>query len=282
MMMGDFPKVYTVAGKFMALPRDHVNAYVVETERAVVVVDSTLASSSGRDLRRVAESCGKPVEAVLLTHGHPDHWGGLIHFADVPRYGSQGALDFAREEDRVKSPTARGYLGDDWPEEHLFIDRIVADGDVVEVDGATFTFTDLGPGESPADGMWTYTKDGMRSAFVGDVVANRCHSFVRDLHVPDWFGILDRLEKEFADQPTAMYVGHGATPASVDALDWQRGYLNAFLHAAERVSDRSEPVSRGVQEQVVSDVQEYLPGEANLFLLDYELDVSLPRYWKLR
>ena len=31
--MAEFPKVRTVTGKFMFLPRDHVHAYVVELRR---------------------------------------------------------------------------------------------------------------------------------------------------------------------------------------------------------------------------------------------------------
>ncbi|MBN2561421.1 MAG: MBL fold metallo-hydrolase [Phycisphaerae bacterium] len=279
--MADFPKVYTVTGKFMVLPRDHVHAYVVELENSVVVVDSTLASSSGLNVRKVAESTGKPIEAVLLTHGHPDHWGGLIHFEDVPRLGSQGALDFALEEDRVKSPTASMYLGDDWPERHIFVDEIVKDGDSFTFDGVKFTFNDLGPGESPSDGMWSFEKDGMRSVFIGDSIASYAHCFVRDLHVDEWLKLLDRLEKEFSSgPPTSIYIGHGGTPTVVQTIEWQRGYLKAFVEAAKAAQDKIDPPSRATQEAIIAKMQAYLPGEATLFLFDYELDVSLPIYWK--
>ena len=121
--MAEFPKVRTVTGKFMVLPRDHVHAYVVELENSVVVVDATLALSSARDLRTVAESFGKPIEAVLLTHGHPDHYTGLAEFADLPRLASQGCLDFAHREDIEKADTAKMYLGDDYPDERVFPKR---------------------------------------------------------------------------------------------------------------------------------------------------------------
>jgi hypothetical protein len=37
---------------------------------------------------------------------------------------------------------------------------------------------------------------------------------------------------------------------------------------------------RGTQEDVIADMQAYLPGEATLFPLDYELEVTIPELWK--
>ena len=274
------PKVHRYIGKFMVLPRDHVNAFVVELENSVVVVDSTLALSNSLELRQLAESFGKPIEAVLLTHGHPDHWGGFVSFADLPRLGSQGAEDFAREEDRVKSPTATMYLGEDWPAEHIFLTDIIKDGFSTTFGGVTFTFTDLGPGESPSDGMWSFQADGIKHVFTGDSVAYQCHCFFRDGHALEWLKLLDRLERDLDFSKTKMWFGHGEVPGGKNVIDWQRGYINSFVDSVKRIGDRTLPVPRSIQEQVLADMQTYLPGEATLFLLDYEMDITLQNYYK--
>ena len=279
--MAEYPKVRTVTGKFMFLPRDHVHAYVVELGNSVVVVDATLALSSARDLRTIAESFGKPIEAVLLTHGHPDHYTGLAEFADLPRLASQGCLDFAHEEDIVKAGTAKMYLAEDYPDVRVFPDVIVKDGESHTFGGATFTFKDLGPAESDSDGMWLLEKDGMTHAFVGDTVANRAHCFFRDGHTPEWLKALDRLEKELDDN-TLLYIGHGATPSTKEVIQWQRGYIQAYWAAVEALEDKSIPVTRENQEKIIAAMQEYLPGEATLFLLDYEMDVFLEAFIKDR
>lgn len=273
--MSKFPIVHTVPCLFMQLPRDHVNAYVVELENSVVVVDAALAVPSAQKLRKKAESLGKPLEAVLLTHGHPDHYTGLVEFEDLPRFASQGCLDFAHEEDVVKSPTATHYLGDNYPEVRVFPNEIIKDGDAFTFDGVKFTFYDLGPGESDSDGMWIFEKDGIKHVFIGDTVALNCHCFFRDGFVFEWQKILDRLDKEFDQVNTLLYLGHGISPSGMEAVDWQRGYNKAFVNAVARLEDRSVPVSRETQEIVITEVQKYLPGEATLFLLDYEMDVTL-------
>ena len=278
--MSDFPKVHDFMGKFMELPRDHVRAYVVELENSAVVVDATLALSSAAELRSLAESFGKPLEAVLLTHGHPDHYTGLAKFPDLPRYASQGCLEFAQEEDIAKAGVAKMYLGDDYPDERLFPDVIVKDGEEVTLGGVTFTFTDLGPAESGSDGMWVFEKDGAKHAFVGDSVANQCHCFFRDGNSALWLKVLDRLENEF-DASTHLHVGHASAPPDVTAIAWQRGYINAFRTAVAGLTEsEAMEISRETQEKVIAAMQLYLPGETTIFLLDYELDVSIPDLWK--
>jgi glyoxylase-like metal-dependent hydrolase (beta-lactamase superfamily II) len=277
--MPQFPIVHDIKGKFMQLPRDHVHAYVIELEHAVVVVDTTLAVSSASEVRAKADSLGKPIEAVLLTHGHPDHYTGLVKFADLPRLASQGCLDFALREDEEKAATAKGYLGDDYPDERLFPDQIIGDGHTVTFGGVEFRFTDLGPGESDSDGIWSFASDGVTHAFVGDAVANHCHCFFRDGHTYEWLANLDRLERDLTDA-TKIYVGHGESPTTKEMIEWQRGYIKAFQDAVAQIEDRSTPVPRSTQESIIASVKKYLPNDATLFLLDYELEITIPELWR--
>ena len=271
--MSDFPKVHRFLGRFMQLP-DHVNAYIVELEKSVVVIDTTLAFSRAKELRAKAESFGKPIEAVLLTHGHPDHYTGLAAFGDLPRFGSQGCLEFAKEEDVIKAPTATAYLGDDYPKVRQFPNEIVKDGTVLTFGGAKFTFFDLGPAESPSDGLWVVEKNGARHVFVGDVVALNCHCFFRDGYVHEWNNVLGRLQKELRSRDL-LYLGHGESPTSTETIKWQLDYNQAFLKAVAQIEDKSVPVSRATQEKVIAAMKQYLPSDATIFLLDYELGDSI-------
>lgn len=269
--------VHDVKGRFPVLP-SHVHGYVVELPGAVVIVDATAAISSSKELRSTAEATGKPIAAVLVTHGHPDHFTGLVTFADVPRYASQGCIDFAHREDENKWRSGKQYLGDDFPDTRVFPETVVRDGQTLAFDGVDFTFHDMGPGESDADGLWLCESDGIKHAFVGDTVSKGTHAFFGDGHALQWLEIIDRLEREL-DETSQIHSGHGETPASYADLAWQRGYIQAFIEAI-RPLKRESPVSQATVELVVAKMKEYLPSDDLLFLLGYELDQGIARTWK--
>jgi glyoxylase-like metal-dependent hydrolase (beta-lactamase superfamily II) len=149
--MRAFPIVHRVAGKFRVLP-DHVNAYVAELDHECAVVDATIALSSAGQLVAIAQRLDKPIRAVLITNGHPDHYSGLKVFEQLPRYASRGCLDFARKEDAEKGSLGRQYHGDDYPDPRVFPNKIIQDGAQLIFDGYTFAFSDLGPGNRTPTG----------------------------------------------------------------------------------------------------------------------------------
>lgn len=60
------------------------NAVIIETARSLVVVDTMNLLPYARELRAYADGLGKPIDRVLITHAHPDHWFGVECFLDVP------------------------------------------------------------------------------------------------------------------------------------------------------------------------------------------------------
>jgi glyoxylase-like metal-dependent hydrolase (beta-lactamase superfamily II) len=149
-----------------------VNAYLVETESSVVAIDSLLTISESRALRAGIERLGKPLQAVLLTHSHPDHYGGLTELVagdDVPIIAPQGVIDVIARDDEAKEQILRPMFGDEWAAERTFPNTPIRDGESVAFDGASFTVIDLGPSESPHDSPWVLGRDE-RTVFLGDQI----------------------------------------------------------------------------------------------------------------
>ena len=133
----------------------------------------------------------------------------------------------AHREDETKWESGKAYLGDDFPDERAFPDTVVLDGETLDFGGGSFTFPELGPGESDSDGMWLVETDGVKHAFVGDAVCNRTHAFFGDGHALEWLGVLDRLERDL-DEQSVIYGGHGNSPAGYEDLARQRRYIKTF------------------------------------------------------
>lgn len=81
-MKQPFPGVHQVLSGY-------VNAFVVESDDGLVLIDAGLPKSETRILRALARRGWQPhdVKHIIITHAHPDHMGGLA--AMVKATGAQ-------------------------------------------------------------------------------------------------------------------------------------------------------------------------------------------------
>src|ERR1700731_5384822 len=66
----------------------HVNTQMVEGPNAVVIFDGQLLLPYADEVASYVQMLGKPIDRIILSHAHTDHWGGLQvlieRFPDAP------------------------------------------------------------------------------------------------------------------------------------------------------------------------------------------------------
>jgi glyoxylase-like metal-dependent hydrolase (beta-lactamase superfamily II) len=246
-----------------------VNAYLVETPGGIVAVDSTLTVSDARAMRQRADDLGKPLRAVLITHAHPDHYGGAVELVGsdaIPVIAAKGVDAVIRRDDEIKEGIIRPMFGDEWPRERRFPDQTVSDGESISFDSVPFTLMDLGPGESPHDSVWL-VGDERQVAFAGDTAYQQMHCFLADGYWEPWLANIKRLRAELA--PAAdLYFGHG-DPTPTAPFDWQEGYIAAFIEAIQEADWSDQDAAKA---RVVGRMTQYLPDGELQFLMELSVE----------
>ena len=246
-----------------------VNSYLVETGSGVIAVDGQLTISAAREVRAALDQLGKPLQAVLVTHSHPDHYAGLgeiVTGADVPIVAPQGVIDTIATDDALKDQIIGPMFGDDWPATRIFPNTPIRDGESLTFDGVTFTVIDLGPSESPHDSPWALGDDD-RIVFLGDQIYDHKHCFLADGFYAEWLANIEKLRARFPED-AVFYIGHGG-PVGHDMWDWQRGYIELFLDAVSN-ADWSEP--ERAKAAVVARMKAYEPSEELQFLMELSIE----------
>lgn len=242
-----------------------VNAYLVEGERHIVAIDGTLTVSGGRAVRERIEAIGKPLAALLLTHAHPDHYGGAVEVvagSEAPIVATSGVDAAIRRHDESKEEILRPMFGDEWPSERAFPTRLVDSGQEVSFGAIELAVRDLGPGESPHDSIW-FLGEEKGTVFCGDQGYNHMHCYLADGHWESWLANLDTLATDLP-AAVALLPGHG-DQAGRELLDWQRGYVERFVEAV-RAGDWSDPGR--ARQAVVEAMVSYLPATELRFLME--------------
>jgi len=221
-----------------AEPMLKVNAFIIETTKELVIVDTTLTMSDSKALKQMADNSGKPIAAIILTHGHPDHIAGTYNIAresDIPIYALHSVKRLMEETEAAKHAQWSAIFGDEWIPEWIYPNTLVKNNDSIPIGGLNFTVLDIGSGgDCDANSLWLL-EDENKAAFVGDFIYNNNHTYMNDGSILRWLANLERYSPDLKKFNT-YYIGHGE-PCDFRALKRQQEYFLTYCSKVLKATD---------------------------------------------
>jgi len=174
-------KVHT----YIAL-NNSVTTHIIESGKHLVVVDAQMSEECALEARAYADGLGKPIERLIISHAHRDHYSGLpLAFADVPFYALEGSL-----------PNIEAATG---------LDGNVLSPGIKSINGVRYEFIQVLDAESAEQLVIKLPHHGV--IIVQDLAYNDLHLFLGSTTFDGWVEALRSLQ--MSQHQNTVLVGHG-------------------------------------------------------------------------
>lgn len=227
--------------RFTVVPeRWNTNSYWLESDEGIVLIDAQLLKEDAKRWAALIKLSGKPVKGAIITHAHPDHYGGLNTLREelgyFPVITSKGTADtFEAAHKTTMAFTAPGF-GDRFDSVQIQPDQIIEGSGEITLAGIKLIIEDIGPGESMnATLVYEPTQNIL---FSGDATMHHSHLYTGEGHSEGFLNHLHHIKTKYADV-NFIYAGHG-DPARVSHVDWQIGYIKDIQDVAKRALEAGD------------------------------------------
>jgi len=211
----------------------HVNTQMIEGPTAVVIFDGQLLLPYADEVASYVRTLGKPVDRIILSHAHTDHWSGLQvlteRFPNARVFALDGIADQLRARGQARLDSFRPIYGDRIATKITVPTEIIAEG-VQRIDGITYDFKRFVDAESDLQLTALLPEQKVLMAF--DLVFSPTeHVFTVVDHFDHWMIVLESL-KALQGYDT-ITIGHD-TPVHRSAIDSTITYVKRAkeIHAA--------------------------------------------------
>src|SRR6266850_4761857 len=211
----------------------HVNTQMIEGPTAVVIFDGQLLLSHADEVASYVQTLGKPVDRIILSHAHTDHWSGLQvlteRFPDARVFALDGIAEQLRARGQARLDSFRPIYGNRIATKVTVPTETITEG-VQRIDGITYDFKRFVDAESDLQLAALLPEQKVLMAF--DLVFSpNEHAFTLVDHFDHWVIILEQLKA--LEGYDTITIGHD-TPVHRSAIDSTISYVGRAreIHAA--------------------------------------------------
>ena len=201
-----------------------VNTQMIEGPNAVVIFDGQLLLTYADEVASYVQTLGKPVDRIILSHAHTDHWGGLQILTERFPNARVLAVDGIADQVRVRGPARLDGLRRTYRDKAATMVTVptetITEGQQ-RIDGVTYDFKRFVDGELDLQLAALLPEQKVLMAF--DLVFSpNQHAFTGANHFDHWMIVLELL-KALQGYDTII-IGHD-TPVDRSAIDSTMTYV---------------------------------------------------------
>jgi len=238
-----------------------VTTHIIETPERLIIVDGQRSVIFGQEIRDYAEKLGKPIDRMIVSHLHPDHWFGAYQFRDVPIYSLESTQAEIDQLGEFFIEISKPSLGEHVPVEKVVPDTLIADGSSETIDGVTLEYRHVTDAES--DNMLTIFLRDEKVLIAQDLLYNNCHLFCGHGNFQGWQASLKAMRNDTSFD--LVLPGHGENTGSRQAIDDALIYLEFVENTFNKVKTGDE-LKAAIMERYPSYLAAALVDIQNLFL----------------
>ena len=210
-----------------------VNTQMIEGPTAVVIFDGQLLLPYADEVASYVQTLGKPIDRIILSHAHTDHWGGLQvlteRFPETRVFALGGIADQIRAGGPARLDGLRRTYGDKAASKVTVPTETITEG-LQRIDGVTYDFRRVVDAESDSQLAALLSEQKVILAFDLVFSANQ-HVFTGGNHFDHWLIVLESLKA--LQGYDIIIIGHD-TPVDRSAIDSTMTYIKRAkeIHAA--------------------------------------------------